>query len=70
MQVEMVNGVERIELTREELWAMLDREARQFLGMDAHTFVRRYREGKLEDTLAASLLIQLANFAGFAHQRP
>ena len=60
------NGVQHIELTRDELWQMIEQDARSLLGMDAAAFVRRYCEGTLEDTAATNaiaMLVKLGNFA-------
>ena len=37
-------------MTREEGLQLLDRQARKFLGMSGEEFVRRYREGKFENS--------------------
>jgi hypothetical protein len=36
-------------MTREEGLLLLDRQARKFLGMSGEEFVRKYREGKIEN---------------------
>ncbi len=66
MVTELSNGIHHVELTRDELWNMIDQDARQYLNMDGTTFVRRYCEGSLEDTRIANdiaMLVKLGNFA-------
>ena len=36
-------------MTREEGLALIDRQARKFLGMSGEEFLRRYRAGEIED---------------------
>lgn len=52
------------EVTREEIVAEIDREARARLGMSFDEFRRHYREGDLPDTLAVNELVILLRFAG------
>jgi hypothetical protein len=42
-------GVETREITREEAWAMLDADARRYLGISAEEFARRYNAGEYDD---------------------
>lgn len=66
MVTELSNGIEHVELTRDELWDMIDQDARQYLNMDGAAFVRRYCEGTLEDTRIVNdiaILVKLGNFA-------
>jgi len=64
MVIETHDGVEVITLSPEEWREMIDTNARKYLGMDGDTFLRLYREGKLEDTVAMSEVASLARFGG------
>jgi len=57
-----VDGIE--EVTREEIVAEIDREAKRRLGMTFEEFYAEYREGNLPDTLAVNELTILLRFAG------
>lgn len=57
-----VDGVE--EVTREEIVAEIDREARDRLGMTFEEFRAAHEEGGLPDTLAVNELLILMRFAG------
>jgi hypothetical protein len=59
-----IEGVDWI--TREEGIAILDRQARKYLGMSGEEFVRRYRAGEIEDpdrsdVVALSMLLPFAD---------
>lgn len=57
-----VDGVE--EVSREEIVAEIDREARDRLDMSFEEFLAAYEEGGLPDTLAVNELVILLRFAG------
>lgn len=57
-----VDGVE--EVSREEIVAEIDREAKGRLGMTFEEFRSAYEEGGLPDTLAVNELMILMRFAG------
>ncbi len=61
------DGVE--EVTREEIVAEIDREAKERLGMSFDEFYAEYREGKLPDTLAVNELAILLRFAGLGRSK-
>lgn len=42
-------GVEVTELTEEELWAIIDREATQMFNISGEEFARRWSEGEFRD---------------------
>ncbi|MBI4491994.1 MAG: hypothetical protein HY690_04305 [Chloroflexi bacterium] len=67
MTSKTVNGVRHVELTADELWSMIDRDARKYLGMDAATFVRLYHEGMLEDTNTANEIAMWVKLGGFGN---
>ena len=43
------SGITFREITRDEAWAMLDRETRAHLGIDLDEFARRYNAGEYDD---------------------
>ena len=58
-----VPGVKLV--SREEGAKILDRQARKYLGMSGHEFVRKYRMGQIEDpdrndVIRVAMLIPLA----------
>lgn len=59
-------GVEVEEVSREEIIAEIDRQAKERLGgMSFEEFLAAYRDGALPDTLAVNELVILLRFAGF-----
>lgn len=66
MVVQSSNGVQNIELTRDEIWQLIEQDAQKYLGLDADTFICLYRAGKLEDTNAANAIAMLVELGDFA----
>jgi hypothetical protein len=54
------------ELTREEGWALLDREARRYLGMSADEFIQAWESGKFADNPDQSDVMYVALLLPFA----
>jgi hypothetical protein len=53
----------RVQLTRQELEALIDAEARRRLGMSGREFKRKYAQGKLPETTTVrdiAMLVKLA----------
>jgi hypothetical protein len=57
----MVPNDATLELSREEIVARIDREARRRLGMSAEELLQAYREGRLKDCGTVADLLSLAN---------
>lgn len=68
--VEKVRNIEMEEVSREEIVAEIDREAREELGMSFDEFLAAYRSRRVPDTLVANELISLLRFAGYSRRVP
>lgn len=66
MVSETANDVESLAFSQQEIWEIVDQEARKYLGMDAETFIRLYRDGKLDDSIAAAMISEWVWLGGFA----
>lgn len=57
------------EWTREELMELIDQRARYLLGISGEEFMRRYREGKLEEAPVESPITVLADLVEHSSHR-
>ncbi|HVC32992.1 MAG TPA: hypothetical protein VNL16_05735 [Chloroflexota bacterium] len=65
MITETIDEVDVTTLGNDDLREIVDQSARVYLGMDGETFLRLYRNGKLDDSsVSVAIVVSWARFGG------